>query len=156
MTAPLVTREDLESFFTPKLVTATFSDDGRNPGPRLTQAILAGSGEAAGILGKVSVWRDDESLSKLIAEDHSVKHCICKLIMAIGAESKPEWYNRDGPAAGWRREARQVLDDIAQRKIRSPGENVTGANTVVFPRVANARQFEFARRRNRDSSGGGF
>ncbi len=152
---PLVTLEDVESCFSPKLVQQVFTDDGgRHVGPRFNIACQAGSDEAAGILGKVPGWRDYDSLRRVIEDDASVRYAVCQIVMALGMNAKPEWYGKDGASTTWRTEARKTLNDVAMRNSRSPAESTVAPNNVVFPKAANARQFEFSRRRGRDSSGG--
>ncbi len=155
MAAPLVTQTDLERYFSPKVVRQAFTDtNATDPGPRLGEALQAGSDEARQILCKVPVWDDEVAVQKLVDGDASVRINVCRLVMAIGADAKPEWQSKDGPGHSWRSTALKMLDDLVQRRLKSPAEKDAGTNTVHLPRTVNSKQFEFSRRRDKPSSGG--
>lgn len=152
-----IRQSDLERHFPPATVRQYFCDDGsREPGPRLKTACQVASDQAHAVLGKVKAWQSQEAFQTLVSEDLGVQYAVCQLAMAIGSETKPEWYaaGDSAPGAGYRSAAMTALRALRDSKTRSPAEEVTGKNTVSIPRTANARQFEFARRRDRDSSGG--
>lgn len=154
---PLITQETLEKFYPPRLIHELFADDGsREPGPRLGNALDAGSDEAAAILGKVPNWQSEEAMQLLVDTDTAVQKAISKLVMSIGYSAKPQWHAGGQTSAGdtWEKSAKTTLEDIVQRRLRTKAESVVGKNAVTLPKVANARQFEFARRRGKDSSGG--
>lgn len=155
----LVTQSDLEGFFTPRLVRGTFTDDGSSlPGPRLAQALEAGSNLAMADLGVVPAWTTEEAVQAIIDADAGAKLAVCQLVMAIGVEAKPEWgaHSDQNQGARWASAGHAYLKALVAREKRSPAENQpeVGRNTVNLPRSVNARQFEFARRRDQGSSGG--
>lgn len=151
----LVSQQDLEESFPPRFVRQVFTDDGKNPGPRLERAIRVGSQQASQILGKA--WRDAEAVVKLVGSDYAARHAVCLLVMAAGLDGRPELYQSNGmtPAADYRKEARQVLRDIVERRLRSPGEREAGANRNRRARtVVVSPSFEFAPRNGRNPPGG--
>lgn len=156
MAAPLVTQADLEARFPANVVRKLFCDDGSSsPGPRLTTALDEGSRQAEAILMKA--WGID-SIALLVANDTAVKGAVCRLVMALGADARPEWSGEGMPYSTLRRDARQVLEDLVKAQLRSPGEAAAGANQNHLPRVSNARSpnFMFAATKGNPKAGGGF
>jgi len=132
-----------------------FCDDGsRKPGPRLGFALAAGSAEAFAILAVNSAWNSEEAVQALVDADAAAQHAIGKLVMAIGAEAKPEWLSRESTASEWRTTGTATLKQIVKGGVRSVGEQTVGPTTVNRPTTVNAKQFEFARRRDRGPAGG--
>jgi hypothetical protein len=156
MADPLVTQADLEARFPAQVVRRVFSDDGsQNPGPRLAVALDEGSRQAEAILLKA--WGLAQ-IPTLVADDTAVKGAVCRLVMALGAEARPEWSGEGQPYATLRKNARQTLDDLVKAELRSRAEATAGANTNHLPRVSNARSpsFVFAATRGNPKAGGGF
>lgn len=151
----LITQQDLEELFTPAYVRRVFCDDGSAvPGPRLARAIQAASHQASAILGKA--WPDPEQIAQLVGEDAGAKLAVCQLAMAIGCDARPEWSSDNGgQAAQYRKEARQTLVDMVERRLRSPGERTSGANRNTLPRATVVTtSFEFAPINGRPPRGG--
>lgn len=151
----LITQQELEDLFTPLQVRRMFSDDGSaTPGPRLAKAIEIGSQQASAVLGKA--WPDAAQIVALVNADTGAKYAVGQFVMAVGADARPEWFMKDGgPATYWRREARKTLEDMVQRKLRSPGERVAGKNTTTRHRMTVTEPvFEFAPHRGRPPRGG--
>lgn len=152
----MITQADLESWFTPNLVKRVFSDDGSGqPGVRLQTALSIASDEAKGHM--MLAWPDPLSVEKLVDEDQSIRHAVGKLAMAVGMESKPEWYQPGGGVGqAWRKEAVDVLKAVAQANRRSVGEQKAGTNKVYEQRVtAPTPNFIFAPSGGK-AAGGGF
>lgn len=155
--ADLVTQADLDARFPPRHVAALFCDDGSGvAGPRLAMALDEASRQAEAILRKG--WPSVEAIQKLVAADSAVKGAVCRLVMAIGAEGKPEWSGENAPYATFRKDARQTLEDLARAALRSPGEAQAGANANMRARVSNATcpPFVFAPTPGKPNTGGGF
>ena len=141
---PLVSQATLELYFRPRNVKEVFTDDGGQvAGPRLAAALQVGSDQASAKLSKVPAWQEEEAQQELVDGDTSLQFAVCQLVMAVGHEGKPEWSAEDRDVSSrLRKQAFEAIDNFATE------------NTVHHPRTANARQFEFARRRGNDTSGG--
>lgn len=154
-----VDQTDLENQFGARMVAQVFCDDGSGtPGPRLTRSCSVASRQADAYLLKA--WPQDE-IATLVENDDAVLSSICKLAMAEGFESRPEWNpaaNEDGPAEKWRKSARTTLKDLAEARTRSAGEADAGTNPHVRVGLVNTvstpHDFIFAPTRNRPKPGG--
>lgn len=155
MADPLVTQADLDARYPPNHVARIFCDDGSGlPGPRLAMALDEGSRQAEAILLKG--WTSLDSIKKLVDEDSAVKGAICRLVVSLGCEGKPEWSGEGAPYATARKDARQTLEDVARAALRSRGEAVAGKNTNQLTRVSNPQcpPFMFAASKGRPNPGG--
>lgn len=156
MADPLVTQADVEARFPPSVVRALFCDDGSGTaGPRLVIALDEASRQAEAIL--LGSWGLDQ-IALLVQNDAAVKGAICKLVIAIGADGRPEWSGPVAPYATFRKDARQMLTDLQSTALGSRGEEQAGANTVGHAQVNNSRSpnFLFAATKNNPRAGGGF
>jgi hypothetical protein len=145
MTEPLVTQADLELHYGARLVLEVFSDDGGRTisSPRLAATLSATAANGEAILRRG--WPSRAAIEALVLEDDGARKAFVDLAMAAGMGSKPEWTGSEAPYSSLRKEARQVLTDLADGETRSPAEDTpgVGANTNRTPRV-NARAFIFS------------
>lgn len=143
MTAPLVTQADLEGFYPARVVLEVFSDDGGRTinATRLANTLAATAGQGEAILRRG--WPSRASIDLLVTEDSAALKAFVDLAMAEGMGAKPEWTGADAPYATLRRDARQVLTDLADGTTRSPGEDIAGRSTNRSIRV-NDRPLVFA------------
>lgn len=157
MADPLVTQADVEARFPPLVVRQLFSDDGSStPGPRLAAALDEASRQGEALL--LAAW-PLESIALLVQNDSAVKGAICRLVIAIGADGKPEWSGDGAPYQTLEKKARAWLQDLATAAIGSRGEEQAGANTVQLARLQNDRSppnFMFAATKGNPRAGGGF
>ena len=153
MADPLVTQADLETRFPPAIVKAIFCDDRTGlAGPRLALALNEGSRQAEAILMTAFTLAQ---IATLVSEDEAVKGAICRLVVSMGVEGKPEWSGDGAPYTALKKDARTTLGDVAKARLRSRGEPVAGANTTHLPTVSHAEPtFQFAPTRNRQNPGG--
>ncbi len=157
MADPLVTQADVEARFPPSVVRRLFSDDGSSvAGPRLAAALDEASRQAEAIL--LGAWGLD-AIALLVQNDSAVRGAICRLVIAIGADGKPEWSGAGAPYETLEKKARTWLQDLAKAALGSRGEAQAGANTVQLARLQSANSppsFMFAPTRGNPKAGGGF
>lgn len=149
----LVTQQDLEASYTPRVVRQVFSDDAQQAaGPRLSVACSVASSQATAILLKA--WTEEQIVT-LVSQDAAVKHAICGLAMAIGAEAKPEWSGEGRPFAGVEERSVKWLKELAGAHIRSRGEaNGAGTNPTIAGRTNKPTpQYMFAETKGKRPGG---
>lgn len=142
-----VTQADCEARFTPRQVRRLFTDDGSSVFNQTAfdAAVLEASDAADQILSKA--WKDPTARAA-IAGGPASKGAICRMVLAIGAERKPEWQGQPGqgqPYSGWRSASEKMLERIASAELRPPAESTAGANPMVQGSVTTPEpQFQFA------------
>lgn len=153
--AAYVTQTDVENRFTPRQVRRLFTDDGSATmnTAAFNEAVEEASDIADQILAKA--WKDPTARAE-IAAGKAAKGAICRLVIAIGAERKPEWQRQDGksPYDGFRSSAEKMLERIAGGELRPAAESTAGANpTLAGDATVADPQFIFAPTDGEDPGG---
>ncbi len=155
--AAYVTFAQVAAKFTPRQVREAFTDDGSAAMNQTAfdDAVAEASGIADAILAKA--WPDPVARAAMAA-DPAVNGAIRSIVMALGAQRKPEWRGADGRGIydGLKEKAEKQLERIAAAGLRPAAEAIAGANPNVGGSVSTPEspQFVFAPSASRPKPGG--